>query len=90
MAAVYGFRWSFLKLTHYRVGAVLAFGAATLYMNGMLIEGGPHGADGVLYLSHPSYARTVLREHRNVLDLHAFTSTGDGLFSFDTADITGV
>lgn len=54
--------------------------------DGMLIEPASSEVEAALYLSRPNYARTVLRGSTNVLDLHAFTSTGDGLFSFDTDD----
>jgi len=73
-----------------RVLVVLLLGWG-VYADGMLIERAPHEGDAVtpaLYLSHPSYARTVLRGSTNVLDLHAFASTGDGLFSFDTDGIS--
>jgi len=74
-----------------RVVTVLMFGAA-VGMDGMLIERAPLDRDPMtpgVYLSHPTYARSVLRPVTDVLRLGALTSTGDSLLSFDTDDITG-
>lgn len=72
---------------------VIGFGAI-VYADGKPIPRAPLDRDQmtppVLYLSHPNYAQTVLRKPTDFLNLGAYTSTGNGLFSFDATDITDI